>query len=87
MDHDTGASGDQDAAIFRLGDAEPMLTLLLSKEIDCWRMSDVVRTSASTDSNTMEDERASVGFRRSLHTVGPQRRVLRNGAAPHRCRP
>ena len=61
--HSGEATGDEDETIFRRGDAELSLTRLLPREADCWRISDVVRTSAYTDSNTLEKERVSVRYR------------------------
>jgi hypothetical protein len=61
--YDGEIGGDENLTTIARGDARLSLRRVLPEEIECWRMSDVVRTSVYTDSNTLERERVAVRYR------------------------
>jgi len=56
-------SGDENITTITRGDATLTLTRVLPTEVDCWRTSDVSRTSVYTNSNTLETARVEIRYR------------------------
>jgi hypothetical protein len=61
--HDGAVSGDEDVTTIIRGDATLTLIRVLPSEVDCWRISDVVRASVYTDSDTLEPVRVRIRYR------------------------
>lgn len=61
--HDGEISGNEDLTTIKRGDASLTLARVLPEEIECWRMSDVERTSIYTDSDSLEMVRPRIRYR------------------------
>jgi len=61
--HDGEISGNEDLTTIKRGDASLTLARVLPEEIECWRMSDVERTSVYTDSDSLEMVRPRIRYR------------------------
>jgi hypothetical protein len=61
--HDGAISGDENVTTITRGNATVTLMRVLPTEVDCWRTSDVARTSAYTNSDTLEPVRAAIRYR------------------------
>jgi hypothetical protein len=63
LHHDGAVSDDEDVTTITRGDATLTLTRVLPSEVDCSRISDVLRTSVYKDSDTLEPVRVRIRYR------------------------
>lgn len=61
--HDGEIDGDEDVTTIRVGEAILTLTRILPEAVDCWRTSDVIRTSKYINSDSLLPERPKVRYR------------------------
>jgi hypothetical protein len=61
--HDGAIDGDENVTTITRGDATLTLTRVLPEEADCWRTSDVSRTSLYMNSDTLEPARVGIRYR------------------------
>lgn len=61
--HRAEVTGDERMTVFRRNGVTLSLGRVMPVEAECWRVSDVARTSSYTNSNTLQRERPSVQYR------------------------
>ena len=61
--HRAAVSGDEKLSLFKRHGATLSLARVIPQEAECWRVSDVTRTSAYTSSNASISERVSIQYR------------------------
>ena len=91
--HGGQVQGDEQETIISRGNVSLSMRRLVPERAECWRVSDVTRSSSYTNSNTLQPERVSMQYR-SMGPFHPQQRLevvwalcINSGEAPptYRC--